>query len=416
MSLSPPGPDVPVLTPSELNQAARIHLEAGFSRLWVSGEISNLAKPTSGHLYFSLKDGKAQLRCALFKRQAVGLSFDPANGDQVLVRGRLSLYEPRGDYQLISDGLLPAGAGALQAAFEALKTRLSAAGLFDEASKKPLPQRPQRIAVVTSPGAAALRDIARTLANRWPLAQVRLYPSLVQGDQAAPELIRALQAADRDGFAEVIILARGGGSLEDLWAFNDEALAHALAAINTPVVCGVGHETDFTIADFVADLRAPTPTAAAVAVTPDGQAELAEIRRLMARAQRRVQHQLDEAAQRHDRLLRRLQAQHPQQRLLTLSEQLQRLQRRLTHSGHHSIVRHRQRLETLGRALHSLSPLAVLERGYGVLMDPEGRAITRREELIKGMNIKVLMHEFEVEAEVKTAAQARAKNAPLSDS
>jgi exodeoxyribonuclease VII large subunit len=234
---------------------------------------------------------------------------------------------------------------------------------------------------------------------------------LVQGDQAAPELIRALQAADRDGFAEVIILARGGGSLEDLWAFNDEALAHTLAAMDTPVVCGVGHETDFTIADFVADLRAPTPTAAAVAITPDGQAELAEIRRLMARAQRRVQHQLDEAAQRHDRLLRRLHAQHPQQRLLTLSEQLQRLQRRLTQSGHHTVTRHRQRLETLGRALHSLSPLAVLERGYGVLMDPKGRAITRAEDLNKGMDINVLMHSFEVEVEVKTAPQPRSKNA-----
>lgn len=415
MSLSPPGPDVPVLTPSELNQAARLHLEAGFSRLWLSGEISNLAKPASGHLYFSLKDGKAQLRCALFKRQAMGLSFAPANGDQVLVRGRLSLYEPRGDYQLISDGLLPAGAGALQAAFDALKTRLAAAGLFDEARKQALPQRPQRIAVVTSPAAAALRDIARTIASRWPLAQLRLYPSLVQGEAAAPGLVQALKAADSDGFAEVVILARGGGSLEDLWAFNDETLAHTLAAMRTPVVCGVGHETDFTIADFVADLRAPTPTAAAVAVTPDARAELADMWRLMARAQHRVQHQLDEAGQRHDRLLRRLQAQHPQQRLHDLKRPLERLQQRLKQSAQQSLQRHQHRLQALGRALHSLSPLAVLERGYGILADAEGQAITRQEHIKKNMHIKVLMHAFEVDAQVKSAPKPRTGGSATDD-
>lgn len=415
MSLSPPGPDVPVLTPSELNSAARLHLEAGFSRLWLSGEISNLAKPASGHLYFSLKDGKAQLRCALFKRQAMGLSFVPANGDQVLVRGRLSLYEPRGDYQLISDGMLPAGAGALQAAFDALKKRLAADGLFDEARKQTLPRRPQRIAVVTSPAAAALRDIARTLASRWPLAQLRLYPSLVQGDAAAPGLVKALKAADSDGFAEVVILARGGGSLEDLWAFNDETLAHTIAAMRTPVVCGVGHETDFTIADFVADLRAPTPTAAAVAVTPDAQAELADMKRLIARAQRRAQHQLDEAAQRHDRLLRRLQAQHPQQRLHDLRLALERLQQRLQHSAQQSLQRHQHRLQALGRALHSLSPLAVLERGYGILANAEGQAITRQGQVKKGMDIKVLMHAFEVEAKVNSAPKPRSSPSATDD-
>lgn len=432
-----------------------MHLEGGFPPLWVSGELSNLARPASGHLYFTLKDERAQIRCALFRGQASHLGFQPENGQQVLVRGRLGLYEPRGDYQLIAEGMLEAGAGALAQAFEALKKKLSAEGLFDEARKQPLPAWPERISVVTSPSGAALRDILRTLAQRWPSARVRIYPSQVQGETAPAELIRALKAADRHGFGQVILLARGGGSIEDLWAFNDEGLARAIASCTTPVISGVGHETDFTIADFVADLRAATPTAAAVAATPDGPALLQRLNERSQRLQRLMQQQLwqnmqrlDQADQRLERqhpqrrlaeldrrgmelqrrmhsslqrlldardqrlhaLIARLQARHPAQQLARLQERSQSLNRRLGRALNQQLETGEQRLAALARALHAVSPLAVLERGYAVVRDADGQAMTQESQFEKGCKINLLMHGFEVDAEVSSTQMTAKKS------
>lgn len=448
MSLAAPGPETRVYRPAELNREVRLHIEAGFPRLWLSGEISNLARPPSGHLYFTLKDERAQIRCALFRGNAAGIGFRPENGMQVLVRGRLGLYEPRGDYQLIADGLLEAGAGALAEAFEALKKKLEGEGLFDPAHKQELPPWPERISVVTSPSGAAIRDILQTLARRWPRARVRIYPSQVQGETAPAELVRALKAADRHGFGQVILLARGGGSLEDLWAFNDEQLARALHACKTPVISGVGHETDLTIADFVADLRAPTPTAAAVAATPDGPELLKRLRRLDSEIGRSMHRRLQEGMQRLDHAESRLKQQHPQRRLDDLArrreelsrraegaiqrqldacqrrlqgvetrlagrhprrqieqlgQQISTLRARLDRAAQFNLERRRQQLAAVARALNSVSPLAVLERGYAVVRSGSGQALTQRDQFTKGIKINILMDEFEVDAEVLNA-------------
>ncbi len=445
MAIAAPGPESRIYRPGELNQEARVHLEAGFPRLWVQGEISNLARPASGHLYFTLKDARAQIRCALFRGNAAGMGFRPENGQEVLARGRLSLYEPRGDYQLIADGLLQSGAGALQQAFEALKKKLSAEGLFDEDRKRPLPEWPKRISVVTSPSGAAIRDILKVLAERWPAARVRIYPSQVQGESAPAELIQALKAADRQQFGELIIIGRGGGSLEDLWAFNDEQLARAIAATETPVISAVGHETDITIADLVADLRAPTPSAAAAAATPDGPALRLQRVRLDNQLHRSMQSTLNRMGQTVDHLTRRMAGQHPGRRLddmktrngqlatrasqamLRMLDQQQRqtagldlrlkarhparrieqlgselstrkvrLERAMTRSLNQSD----ERLAGLIRALNAVSPLNVLERGYAVIRDTKGQAMTDRSAFKKQLKINILMNNFEVDAEI----------------
>jgi exodeoxyribonuclease VII large subunit len=258
-----------VYSPSELNREVRLHLEMGFPRILVEAEISNLSRAGSGHCYFTLKDDKAQIRCALFRSAAVRQDVRLENGMQVLARGRISLYEPRGDFQLILESVQDAGEGALQRQFEALKRKLQVEGLFDAAHKQALPPYPGRIGLVTSPRGAAVRDILHVLDRRWPLARVRLYPVLVQGSGAAVEIRAAIEAANRHRWAELLIVGRGGGSLEDLLAFNDEALARAVFASAIPVISAVGHETDLSICDFVADLRAPTPSAAAELATPD---------------------------------------------------------------------------------------------------------------------------------------------------
>jgi len=432
MSVSPPGPEVHVYQPGELNREVRLHLEAGFPRLWISGEISNFARPSSGHWYFTLKDSRAQLRCALFRGNRANAGVEPANGDQVLVRGRLSLFEPRGEYQLIADALLPAGSGALQQAFEALKKKLEAEGLFDARSKKTLPRYPARIAVITSPTGAAIRDILTTLERRWPAAVIDLYATPVQGEQAVPGLLRAFRQVAGDARAEVILLARGGGSLEDLWAFNDERLARAIHASTIPVVCGVGHETDFTIADFAADLRAATPTSAAEAATPDGPALRRQLTTLQNRALAAHGRQLQQSWQRLDSLDRRLRGQHPARRLAETGTRLaalrQRLRRimqariteaqseqlrlsrrllarhpaglitrlnpqqaallkRLLQAVRSELTRHAARLGETARALHAVSPLAVLARGYALIEDENGRLLSRKEDFSPGRNI-----------------------------
>ncbi|MDE2196596.1 MAG: exodeoxyribonuclease VII large subunit, partial [Gammaproteobacteria bacterium] len=266
---APGTPERQVFSVSRLNHEARALLEGGFPLLWVEGELSNLSRPASGHLYFSLKDAAAQVRCALFRNRATLLRCKPAEGMQVLVRARVSLYEPRGDFQLIVEHMEDAGHGALQRAFEQLRQKLAGEGLFDPAHKKPLPAMPGIIGVVTSPSGAALRDILSVIRRRQPSARVILYPAPVQGEGAGAKLAAMIRTASARAECDVLIIARGGGSLEDLWAFNEEAVARAIHACALPIISGVGHEIDFTIADFVADARAPTPTAAAELVTPD---------------------------------------------------------------------------------------------------------------------------------------------------
>jgi exodeoxyribonuclease VII large subunit len=360
-----------VYTPAELNREVRLHLEMGFPRILLEAEVSNLSRPASGHLYFTLKDDKAQIRCALFRsaatRQGTGMGRRLENGMQVLARGRISLYEPRGDFQLILDSVQEAGEGALQRQFEALKKKLEAEGLFDAARKRSLPRYPVRIGLVTSPRGAAIRDILHVLERRWPLAAARLYPVLVQGSGAAAEIRRAIESANRHGWAELLIVGRGGGSLEDLVAFNDESVARAVFSSAIPVVSAVGHETDFSICDFVADLRAPTPSAAAELATPD-QAVLKEaFARAGRQLERRTQARLQREGQRLDHLAHRLQQRHPATRLTEQARRLRQLSAALQRLALDAIHARRQRLSGLARTLHAVSPLEVIGRGYAVL-------------------------------------------------
>ena len=262
-------PSQPIYSISELNSKARLLLENNLGSVWIMGELSNLAMPSSGHLYFTLKDSEAQVRCAFFRANRARMAFAPENGQQVLARANVSLYEARGDYQLIITEMQLAGSGALQVAFEKLKHKLQAEGLFDSARKKSIPQFPRAIGVITSPTGAAIHDILKVLRYRNPSIPVIIYPTAVQGADAKTQIVHAIELANQRDECDVIILARGGGSLEDLWSFNEEIVAHAIAASHIPIVSGVGHEVDVTIADFVADFRAPTPSAAAETVSTD---------------------------------------------------------------------------------------------------------------------------------------------------
>lgn len=318
-----------VYSVSRLNREARGLLEAGFPPLWIEAEISNLARPASGHLYFSLKDKKAQARCAMFKGSTYNMRFEPANGQQVLVQARVGLYEARGEFQLVVEHMEPAGAGALQREFEKLKAKLEAEGLFASEHKKPLPLIPKCIGVVTSPTGAAIRDILAVLHRRFPATPVIIYPVPVQGEGSAQKIADAIDTADTRGDCDVLIVARGGGSLEDLWAFNEEPVARALYRCNLPTISGVGHEVDVTIADFCADLRAATPSAAAEAAVPDRQAWLDRFAVLERRQQGALERQLRNLQQRHDQLSLRLNRQHPQRQVDDARQKMSTLQRRL---------------------------------------------------------------------------------------
>ncbi|MCC5869592.1 MAG: exodeoxyribonuclease VII large subunit [Gammaproteobacteria bacterium] len=413
-------PQREIFTVSRLNREASLLLEEGFGRLWIEGELSGLARPSSGHLYFSLKDERAQIRCAMFRQHNRKLTFALSDGLQVLLRARVSLYEPRGDYQLIVEHMEEAGLGQLQREFEALKARLAAEGLFDEARKRALPLLPRRIGVVTSPTGAALRDILTTLKRRFAAVPVRIYPTQVQGRTAAGEIAEALSLASRRGDCDVLILARGGGSLEDLWAFNEEVVARAIVASRVPVIAGIGHEVDITIADFAADLRAPTPTGAAERAVPDSQEWLQRLhghyRRLRQEVARvltlrdsrlaALSHRLTRVhpgmrlardAQRLDGLERRLSAamsarlarrprpldpqyarigQHsPALRLRDLAHRHALLAGRLTQAMQQQLRSRQQSLATTTRALAAVSPLATLERGYAILTRADGRVL-----------------------------------------
>lgn len=418
-----------ILSPSQLNTLARSLLEDAFPLVFVEGELGNVSRPASGHLYFTLKDARAQVRCAMFKPKSQWLSFQPREGLQVLARGRLTLYEARGDYQLILDSLEESGEGALRRAFDQLKARLQAEGLFDAARKRPLPAFVRRLAVITSPSGAAVRDVLSVLARRFPLLPVDILPVPVQGAGAAAQIAATLRRAGAAGRHDVILLARGGGSLEDLWAFNDEALARAIADAPVPVVSAIGHETDFSLSDFAADLRAPTPSAAAELLVPDridlGQ-RLAGLQRRLAGLQ---DHHLRQLAQRTDRAALRLNALRPQARLQASVQRREEALRRLRSAwtqrlaAHAASLRHaravlqatrpqrrlqalHERLAALGprpqaaiarrlqrdalhlrglaRSLEVVSPLATVARGYSILQREDGAIVRRTGDVAPG--------------------------------
>lgn len=435
-----------IWTVSRLTAELRAVLDQSFPLLWVSGEISGLATPRSGHLYFSLKDSGSQIRCALFRGKRNLLRFQPKDGDQVIARARISCYEPRGEVQLIIEHLEPAGAGALQQAYEALKARLAAEGLFDADRKQPLPAFPRRLGVVTSPSGAALRDVLHVLARRYPALPVLVYPVPVQGSGAAAEIAETLRLADQRGDCDLLILTRGGGAPEDLAQFNDEALARTIAALKTPIVAAIGHEIDFTIAEFVADRRAPTPSAAAELVSPDMaavQERVALLARRLARQQTqalrqgrerlkaldarlRVQHpatrlrqrqqrldelgmRLDAAArrglalrvQRLDSLQARLAARSPAAALRGGRERLAQVARRLRRAGGQAVNHRREQLAAVAHQLQIVSPLNTLGRGYAIVRDADsGRVLRRAAEASPGQVVKLLLGEGELAAEV----------------
>jgi exodeoxyribonuclease VII large subunit len=364
-----------VYTVARLNGEARQLLEAGLPALWVEGEISNFSSPASGHWYFTLKDRDAQIRCAMFRNRNNMLGFRPRDGQQMQVRGRVSLYEPRGDYQLIAEAMEDAGEGALRREFERLKSKLAAEGLFNAEAKRALPAMPRRIAVVTSPTGAAVRDVLHILARRFPPAAVLVVPTQVQGAAATPSIIAAIDAVSARGDCDVLIVARGGGSIEDLWCFNDEGVARAIRRCRIPVVTGVGHEIDFTIADFAADVRAPTPSGAAELVVPDCRSLLSSLASTRARLRSLALRALAQATERSGVLLQRLQRAHPGSRLRQQAQRLDDLDMRLRRAWKASQTRITQRLLLAQRSLDAISPLATLERGYAIVTAGDGRAL-----------------------------------------
>ena len=369
MSTFLPGLDPP-LTVSELNRRVREMLESEFDVLWIAGELSNVKLASSGHWYFCLKDAEAAVDAAMFQGRARFLDFKPADGMKVEARARVTLYEPRGKYQLVVEELRKSGLGALHEAFEKLKTKLGAEGLFESNRKRALPVFPRAIGLVTSPAAAALRDMLTTLRKRAPMIPVILYPAPVQGASAAPRIAAAIEAANARAEVDVLVVARGGGSLEDLWAFNEEVVARAIAGSAIPVVSGVGHETDFTIADFAADLRAPTPTAAAAAASPDREALAADVAALRRRLSRDLQRILETQAQRLDALARRLLT--PAERIARQREAVALHARRLRNAMAGRMELHTARLKAQRTALGHLDPTQVLGRGYSIVRDADG--------------------------------------------
>lgn len=434
------------ITVSQLNRQVKTLLEQGVGRLWVEGEISNMARPASGHLYFRLKDESAQISAAFFRNRQRGPTHTFKNGDHVLAYGQVSLYEARGDYQLIVEQIEAAGEGVLQRRYEALKKKLATEGLFDEDRKQAIPPLPRRVGVITSPSGAAVRDVLSVLRRRFPFVPVVIYPAAVQGDAAPGELIAALQAAIRRDECDVLILTRGGGSLEDLWAFNDEQLARAIAECPLPVVSAVGHEVDFTIADFVADVRAPTPSGAAELVVPDRNDWLRAIDSIGTRIARQGRRTLENRAQALDWLSRRLVTASPAARVARQQDKLRenlgrlaaamrrelhahngnlftlnrallqvspavRVQRaisrvndlrnRLAVAGRNRVANADHRLRVAARALDAVSPLATLDRGYAIVTDAAtGKALTRASEVKEGDDIRTRLAQGELLARI----------------
>ncbi len=425
-------PQKEVYSISRLNSEVRALLEGSFPLLWVEGEISNLARPSSGHLYFSLKDSKAQVRCAMFRNRNQLLRFRPDNGMQVLVRARVGLYEGRGEFQLVAEHMEESGDGALRRAYEELKLQLQNEGLFDSDAKKPVPTLPKAIGIITSPSGAAIRDVLTVLKRRFPALPVIIYPSAVQGENAAREMVDMIHLAQQRQECDVLLITRGGGSLEDLWAFNEEILARAIHECQLPVVSAVGHEIDFTIADFVADYRAPTPSAAAEHLSPDQGEWLDMLRQTSNSLTKSWQHHLQQSRQELQHLNTRLLQQHPGTRLKQWSQRIddmelryqlsiqhyldnnrlqleksrgrllqhsplnrltqfqqrqEQLWHRLQQGIHKKISETRQSLTSLSRALDTISPLATLDRGYSILQKEDNTVIRQQKQVKQGEQI-----------------------------
>ncbi len=404
----------------ELNLAAKQLLENGLPLLWVHGEISNFVCATSGHWYFSLKDEQVQVRCVMFRHKSQYLDWQPKNGMQVEVLALPTLYEARGDFQLTLEQIRPAGLGVLYEAFERLKQKLEGEKLFDAARKRPLPFFPAQIGIITSPQAAALRDVLATLAKRMPSVPVLLYPTPVQGEGAAQKIAQAIKLANERAECEVLLLCRGGGSIEDLWAFNEEVVARAIAASRIPVVSGVGHETDFTIADFVADQRAATPTAAAQLAVPERRELLLRLQQLTLRLARGSQRQIERVMQQLDYLHRRLL--HPAQRIQQQAQHLLQLQQRLHRARPHpahpaarqiellrrlrgtmqrTLESHDIRLRNLQQHLLHLDPQQVLARGYSMVRDEHGAIVADSDAVSLGARLDITFARGWARAEVK---------------
>ncbi len=374
--------------------------------LWVEGEISNFSRASSGHCYFTLKDGESEIRCVMWRGQAGRLFWQPAQGDWVEAHGYVSVYERGGAYQFYADVIERGGVGARWREFEELKNRLQAEGLFDEARKRSLPKWPHRIGVVTSPTGAALQDILNVLAARYPLVEVVLSPSLVQGVQAPASLVQALGRLNAIEDIDVILIARGGGSLEDLWAFNDERVARAIAACRVPVVSGVGHEIDFTIADFVADVRAPTPSAAAAAVVPDRQELAAQVNELKNRLEALVKHYLEERCESLDTRMRWLQLHDPRRMVAEQCQRVDDLMHRLRAAAEQQVSLRRTRLAAAQATLQAMNPDAVLSRGYAMIQDAlSGRIVPSIGQAHKGQDIIIRLQDGNLEAEVTQVAE-----------
>lgn len=447
-------PTANIFTVSRLNTTVRQLLEKEMGLVWLSAEISNFTQPASGHWYFTLKDDGAQVRCAMFRNSNRRVTFRPQHGQQVLVRATVTLYEPRGDYQLIVESMHPAGEGLLQQQFELLKARLAAEGLFEPQYKQPLPDPARQVGVITSATGAALHDVLRVLHRRDPSLPVVIYPAAVQGAEAPAAIVRAIELANLRQECDVLIVGRGGGSLEDLWSFNDERVARAIFASRIPIVSAVGHETDVTIADFVADLRAPTPSAAAELVSRN-QIEL--LRQLQSQQQRlemamdyylarqqrhftrihhrlqqqhpqlrlarqqtalfRLQRRLDEAmesrlrlaSRQQERLTQRLSAQQPQTRLWQAQQQLQQWHYRLQQAMGTQLNQNKQRFATLAAQLEGVSPLATLARGFSVTTAADGQVVKKTRQLHEGDLLRTRLDDGWVESQVTQISPQKAR-------
>ncbi len=441
-----------IFTVSRLNQTVRLLLEQEMGQVWISGEISNFTQPSSGHWYFTLKDDTAQVRCAMFRNSNRRVTFRPQHGQQVLVRANITLYEPRGDYQIIVESMQPAGEGLLQQKYEQLKAKLSAEGLFDQQYKQPLPAPAHCVGVVTSKTGAALHDILHVLKRRDPSLPVIIYPTAVQGDDAPGQIVRAIELANARRECEVLIVGRGGGSLEDLWSFNDERVARAIFASTIPVVSAVGHETDVTIADFVADLRAPTPSAAAEVVSRNQLELLRQLQNGQQRLEMAMDYFLAERARRFTQLQHRLHQQHPQLRLARQQTVLERLRQRMNvalegqlkratlrqqrvaqrlnqQNPQPKIYRAQTRIQQLeyrlaenlrarlsstrerfGNAvthLEAVSPLSTLARGYSVTTATDGKVLKQTQQVKAGDVLTTRLSDGWVESEVKGVTAAK---------
>ncbi|WP_369789991.1 exodeoxyribonuclease VII large subunit [Rouxiella sp. WC2420] len=437
----------PIFTVSRLNQTVRELLENEMGQVWLSGEISNFSQPSSGHWYFTLKDARAQVKCAMFRNSNRRTTFRPQNGQQVLVRASITLYEPRGDFQLIAESMQPAGDGLLQQQFEQLKQTLSAEGLFDIEHKQPLPSPAKCVGVITSASGAALHDILQVLKRRDPSLPVVIYPTAVQGVDAPLQIVKAITLANQRQECDVLIVGRGGGSLEDLWSFNDERVARAIYNSRLPIVSAVGHETDVTIADFVADLRAPTPSAAAELISRNQLELLRQIQSQQQRLEMAMDYYLAQMTQRFTRLNHRLQQQHPhlrlarqqtalfklrsrmdeamqnhlrrllrraqnlqqrlnqhqpQRRIHQLQQRVQKLQYRLQQSMTAQLGEHRQNFSTAVTQLEAVSPLATLARGYSVTTTPQGALLKKTAQTAAGEMLKTRLADGWIESEVKS--------------